>query len=157
MSKASLFARHINEIVSVAEGGPTQRDPDVVRSWLRCLNDHSLDPEHKGEARIVPEYVLNEHQQDAEDLMAIARFGMEDLYRRLNSMGYVMLLTDQLGVTVEELREALGDPSDGPPDFEAAAAQLGVTVEELKEALGVPEGGAPPGGGPSGGGGAPAP
>lgn len=101
MTDASSFESHVSEIVSAAEGGPTRRDPDVVRSWLRCLNDHSLDPEHRGEARIVPEHVLKDHQQDAEELMAIARFGMEDLYQRLNSMGYVMLLTDRHGVTVD--------------------------------------------------------
>jgi len=42
-----------------------------------------------------------------------------------------------LGVTVDELRDALGTP---PPDLEAAAAQLGVTVDELQEALGPPPG-----------------
>jgi hypothetical protein len=40
----------------------------------------------------------------------------------------------QLGVTVQQLRNALGTP---PPDFVAAARQLGVTVEELQNALGV--------------------
>jgi len=92
---------HVDEIIAVAEGGQTARDPAVVQSWLRCLNDYSLDPEHKGEARIVPESVLKEHQQESEDLLYTARFAMEDLYRRVNSMGYVLLLTDAKGVTVD--------------------------------------------------------
>jgi hypothetical protein len=37
-----------------------------------------------------------------------------------------------LGVTVDELLDALGPP---PPDLEAAAATLGVTMEELQAAL----------------------
>lgn len=41
----------------------------------------------------------------------------------------------QLGVTVEQLQQALGSP---PPDLQAAAAQLGVTVEQLRQALGTP-------------------
>ncbi len=101
MTDLTAFEQHVKEITRAAEGGETSRDPDVVRSWLRCLNDYSLDPEHKGEARIVPEHVLREHQQDAEELLSIARFGMEDLYRRVNSMGYVLLLTDSRGVTVD--------------------------------------------------------
>ncbi len=101
MSKARTFRTHVDEIVTAAEGGQTERDPEVVQSWLRCINDYSLDPEHKGEARIVPEAVLKEHQLEAEDLLATARFGMEDLYRRVNSMGYVLLLTDAKGVTVD--------------------------------------------------------
>ncbi len=39
---------------------------------------------------------------------------------------------EALGVTVEELAEALGGP---PPDFDAAAAALGVSTEELQALL----------------------
>jgi len=101
MNNGQLFENHVHEIVSAAGGASTGRDTEVVQSWLRCINDHSLDPEHKGEARIVTSNVLKEHQQEAEDLLTTARFGMEDLYRRVNSMGYVLLLTDAKGVTVD--------------------------------------------------------
>lgn len=46
-----------------------------------------------------------------------------------------------LGVTEEELRNALGDPQQGPPDLAAAAEQLGLTVEELEEVLKPPQDG----------------
>jgi transcriptional regulator of acetoin/glycerol metabolism len=101
MNAATAFDLHVQEIFAAAEGKRTNRDPKVVQSWLRCLHDHKLDPEHKGEARILPQHVLRQHQQDAADLMSIARFGMEDLYRRVNSMGYVLLLVNARGVTVD--------------------------------------------------------
>ena len=101
MDHAREFEHHVREIVNASEGKQTLRDGVVVESWLRCLNEHKLDPEHKGEARILPENTLRQHQQEAEDLLSIARFGMEDLYRRVNSMGYVLLLTDAKGVTVD--------------------------------------------------------
>ncbi|MCE8548425.1 sigma-54-dependent Fis family transcriptional regulator [Ruegeria pomeroyi] len=101
MNQTIVFEKHVQEIVDAAEGRATERDPEVVQSWLRCLNDHELDPEHRGEARILPETTLRQHRQEAEDLLSIARFGMEDLYRRVNSMGYVLLLTDAKGVTVD--------------------------------------------------------
>ncbi len=101
MTSDKAFDSHIREIITAAEGGPVDRDTEVVESWLRCLNNHNLDPEHKGEARIVTESQLLQHRQEAEDLLAIARYGMEDLYRRVNSMGYVLLLTDAKGVTVD--------------------------------------------------------
>lgn len=44
---------------------------------------------------------------------------------------------EQLGVTEEALIAALGDPEQGPPDFEAAAEALGVTEADLLAALGV--------------------
>jgi hypothetical protein len=47
----------------------------------------------------------------------------------------------KLGVSVEALRAALGEPGQGPPDLAAAAAQLNVSVEALREALGLPGGG----------------
>lgn len=101
MNQAQAFEQHVREITDAAEGKKIARDADVVQSWLRCIKDHNLDPEHKGEARILPETTLRQHQQEAEDLLSIARFGMEDLYRRVNSMGYVLLLTDAKGVTVD--------------------------------------------------------
>ena len=100
-SAASAFDSHVSEIVSAVEGGNTHRDPEVIESWLRCVRDYNLDPEHKGQARILPNSELRQHQQEAEELMSIARYGMEDLYRRVNSMGYVLLLTDAKGVTVD--------------------------------------------------------
>ncbi len=101
MADARAFDEHVREIMAAAEGNEIGRDPEVVQSWLRCLVDYKLDPEHKGEARILPDDQLKQHRQEAEDLLTIARFGMEDLYRRVNSMGYVLLLTDDKGVTVD--------------------------------------------------------
>ncbi|WP_460204570.1 hypothetical protein [Scytonema sp. NUACC21] len=52
----------------------------------------------------------------------------------------------KLGVTEQQLKDALGIPANPPtdpnqrpprPDFQAAAAKLGVTEQQLKDALGV--------------------
>jgi hypothetical protein len=51
-----------------------------------------------------------------------------------------------LGVTEEVLRQALGDPHQGPPNLAMVAAQLGVTDQALMEALGVRPGGPRPDG-----------
>ena len=101
MFDASAFDNHIREISEAAEGKRIDRDEAVVESWLRCINDHKLDPQHKGKARIVTENTLRHHQQEAEDLLNIARFAIEDLYQRVNRLGYVLLLTDAKGVTVD--------------------------------------------------------
>ncbi|MEA5504301.1 hypothetical protein VB735_14495 [Halotia wernerae UHCC 0503] len=55
----------------------------------------------------------------------------------------------KLGVTEQQLKDALGVPANPPtqgdrnqrpprPDLKAAAAKLGVTEQQLKDALGVP-------------------
>jgi hypothetical protein len=58
---------------------------------------------------------------------------------------------EKLGVTEEQLSEALGDMQQVFQDLAAVAAKLGVSEDSLREALGLPEGGPPNGGPPQGG------
>lgn len=109
-SKADVFmgfSDHIREIERVGQGSNTGRDAVVVESWRRCLETYQLDPSKAREAVIVSETRLREHRQQAEDLVHIARSGLERLYRQVAEQNYVLLLSDREGVTVE----FLGDPS----------------------------------------------
>ncbi len=101
------FSDHIKEIERVGQGSNTGRDAVVVASWRRCLETYQLDPAKAREAVIVSETRLREHRQQAEDLVHIARSGLERLYRQVAEQNYVLLLSDRQGVTVE----FLGDPS----------------------------------------------
>jgi transcriptional regulator of acetoin/glycerol metabolism len=96
---------HIREIEIVAQHGSESRDPIVVESWLRCLEKHGLDPTARSEAYIVPDAALRQHRQRSEDLIRIARSGIDDLYRLVAGQNYVLLLSDGCGVTVEYLGE----------------------------------------------------
>lgn len=100
MEEASLKS-HAEEILHVFEGGRSTRDENVIASWNRCLTEHKLDPEIALDARIVTDRELRMHQQEVEEFLRMARYGLEDLYRRVDSMGYVLLLTDAKGVTVD--------------------------------------------------------
>lgn len=95
--------RHIREIENVLQGLPAKRDPNVVQSWLRCLQQHRLDPATRGQAYILPQAQLRQHQQQSEELIAIARSGIENLYALVAGQNYVLLLADRAGVTVEYL------------------------------------------------------
>ncbi len=101
------FTDHVKEIERVGQGTNTGRDAVVLESWRRCLDAYQLDPAQAREAVIVSETRLREHRQQAEDLVHIARSGLERLYRQVAEQNYVLLLSDRLGVTVE----FLGDPS----------------------------------------------
>ena len=98
---------HIREVEDVAMGRASARDPFVVQSWLRCINEHRLDPTRACEAFILPETELRSHRQQSEELIAIARSGLEALYAQMAGESYVLLLGDRAGVAVE----FLGDPS----------------------------------------------
>lgn len=98
---------HIREIEVVSRQGSDRRDPIVVQSWLRCLGKHGLDPAARSEAYIVPDAALRRHRQRSEDLIRIARSGIDDLYRLVAGQNYVLLLSDGEGVTVEYLGEEI--------------------------------------------------
>ncbi len=96
-----MLRTHADEIHSVSEGIASGRDADVVASWLRCLKIHNLNPEEAKPALIHTQSRLRLHQQELEEFTRRARFGLEDLYSRVTGMGYVLLLTDAKGVTVD--------------------------------------------------------
>ncbi len=95
--------RHIREIEHVSQGRGVGRDPIVIDSWLRCLNQHGLDPSARAAAHIVTDAELREHRQRASDLVAIARSGIEQLFALVAGQNYVLMLSDRAGVTVEYL------------------------------------------------------
>lgn len=92
---------HIKELIRVAEGDPTERDPLILDSWRRCVGYHGLDPAVMRPAVIVEDRRLREHRDAMEELLRTARFGVEALYRHVTGLGYVVLLTDHQGITVD--------------------------------------------------------
>jgi transcriptional regulator of acetoin/glycerol metabolism len=92
---------HIDELVRVAEGAPSERDTVIQNSWRRCVTDHKLDPSSPQEAFILPSEQLRPHREAMEAFLHTARYGLEALYRKVAGLGYVLLLTDAKGVTVD--------------------------------------------------------
>jgi transcriptional regulator of acetoin/glycerol metabolism len=107
---------HIATVMQVAERGlaasDAARHDEIIRSsWLRCVHEHRLDPMRMQEAVILPGARIREHQDQMEDFLHIARFGLESLYQQVAGMGYVVLLTDARGVTVDFLGDLQQDGS----------------------------------------------
>ncbi len=102
----------------------------MVESWQRCLTRHGLDPATACEAVIVPQTRLKEHRQQSEELVHIARSGLERLYAQVAGQNYVLLLSDMQGVTVE----FMGDPHF---DHRLRRAGLYLGSEWLEERAGT--------------------
>ena len=100
-------SQHIREVESVVLGRRSVRDHSVAASWQRCVEHHGLDPTRACEAHIVTESRLREHREAAERLIRTARSGLETLHRQMSGQGYVLLLADAKGVTVDYI----GDPT----------------------------------------------
>ena len=98
---------HVREVENVASGRASSRDPWVVASWLRCINEHQLEPARACEPVILSASELRSHRQQSEELIRIARSGLEALYTQMAGQNYVLLLGDRAGVAVE----FLGDPA----------------------------------------------
>ena len=98
-------AQHIETVLSVAGHYARQDEAetsDLIRkSWLRCVNDYGLDPARPKPARIVTPDKLREHQEQIEEFMLVARVGMEQMYKRVCGLDYVLLLTDANGIAVD--------------------------------------------------------
>ena len=108
--------QHIATVMQVAADGvdakAAARHEQVIRdSWWRCVQQHRLDPTRMQEAIILPHERLREHQDQMDDLLHIARHGLESLYTKVAGLGYVVLLTDARGVTVDFLGDLVFEPS----------------------------------------------
>ncbi|MEK6345944.1 MAG: sigma-54-dependent Fis family transcriptional regulator [Burkholderia sp.] len=104
---------HIETVVLATTGelpaAMRTHDALIQSSWRRCVHQYGLDPARMQEARILPQIRLREHQQRIDDFTRIARHGLETLHGQVAGMGYVVLLTDADGVTVDYLGDANAD------------------------------------------------
>jgi transcriptional regulator of acetoin/glycerol metabolism len=100
-------AAHIDELVRVAVGENSARDTIIHQSWVRCVSEHKLDPVVLRDACIDTSGRLREHRDAMDEFLHTARFGLEMLYRQIAGLGYVLLLTDAKGITVD----FIGDPT----------------------------------------------
>jgi transcriptional regulator of acetoin/glycerol metabolism len=84
----------------VDDGAQTPQDW-VVRSWQRCLDDHHLDPFHTFHPCVESEGRVRHSRERLEDYLQVARGGMEQLFKHVADLGYLLLLTDEDGITVD--------------------------------------------------------
>ena len=106
---------HIATVMQVADSGvgapaAARHDAIIRASWERCVREHRLDPTRMQEAVILPQARLREHQDQMDAFLSIARHGLESLYHQVAGQGYVVLLTDARGVTVDFLGDLQMEP-----------------------------------------------
>jgi len=124
---------HVKEIDRVLNGEETGRDLLVAESWRRCVESYGMDPTRPDPAYIVSEAQLREHREQSEQLIAIARSGLQGLFRQVAGQNYVLLLADAKGVCVDFF---------GDPRFEDELRQAGLYLgsdwsEDLAGTCGV--------------------
>ena len=124
----SVQRQHIEHVFQLGEGLNVPQLPaqaTIRRSWLRCLNEYQLDPTRPRPARVVPQQTLIEHRESVDELLHVARAGVDQLYQQIAQLGYVLLLTDHRGITVE----FRGDPNQDQ-QLRRAGLYLGADWDE---------------------------
>ncbi len=105
----SAVMAHIDELVRAARDDGSARDPLISQSWRRCLAEYRLDPAAPRRAYIHTQARLREHRDALDDLIRVARFGVEALYRQVSGLGYVLILADARGVAVDFIGDSRRD------------------------------------------------
>ena len=118
---SSFAVEHVNRVRSVVQNrmarAPVASGSRITESWLRCLNEHQLDPASGIDPEIVGPAELQERQHSLADLRTAAEGEMANLYQQLAGSGYAIMLTDRDGV----LLNFFGDPG-----FTHAASKTGL-------------------------------
>jgi transcriptional regulator of acetoin/glycerol metabolism len=98
--------QHVASILAVARAPappPLKSDNTslIHRSWFRCVKDFGLDPSRPSSMQVESASTLRERRGEIEEYLAVARAGMEQLFKCVSELGYVLLLTDSRGVTID--------------------------------------------------------
>lgn len=96
--------QHIETLIRLSEGQPADLGGcrDVIRrSWERCVGEYRLDPGRPRPVRVLTQQALKEHREPVDELLHVARAGVDQLFAQIAPLGYVLLLTDRQGITVD--------------------------------------------------------
>ncbi|ACB96658.1 GAF modulated sigma54 specific transcriptional regulator, Fis family [Beijerinckia indica subsp. indica ATCC 9039] len=95
---------HAERIFTASFGGAETGDGPVgsliIASWRRCLDRHKLDPERQAETRVLSRGELREAREPLDALLSLSTPLLDDLYRQVADLGYVVMLTDGNGITL---------------------------------------------------------
>lgn len=99
------YQQEKNDVVSYVTDNFKKRNikPDtlVSRSWERSILDYGLDPDKGTEVEILTPQELQNQIERHQSYLQIARNGLNGLAKRINPANYAVLLTDEIGVTLD--------------------------------------------------------
>lgn len=106
---------HAETVMNIVRGGAplsTEADGSLIhRSWIRCFQDYKLDPSGQPHPRVESSIRLRQRREQHEAYLQAARSGMEQLYGHVADLGYVLMLADADGITLDYIGD---DSADSP-------------------------------------------
>lgn len=123
---------HAQQVLTLVQGnaqlaGPAA-DSSVARSWLRCLEQHNLDPAQNMPPTVIEHARLLERREQLLQVLEISSTEMNSLHRQLAGSGHAVLLTDASGVILNCVTKQAEKRA-----FEQAGLLLGADWSEAYE------------------------
>ncbi|HVC16205.1 MAG TPA: sigma-54-dependent Fis family transcriptional regulator [Rhodanobacter sp.] len=130
MSNALSARQPPSQIASLlrARMGTIQVAPHVTKSWDRCLNRYSMEPDAKRNTVVLDAESVRGRQQKLGELLHVARAEMENLYEQIAGSGYAVILSDADAVVLS----AVTDPNV-KREFRSAGLWVGAVWSEQNE------------------------
>ena len=111
-----------------ARTGMTQVAAHVAKSWDRCLNRYSMEPDAERNTIVLDADSVRARQQTFGELLGVARAEMENLYEQIAGSGYAVILSDADAVVLS----AITDPGL-KREFRGAGLWIGAVWSEQNE------------------------
>ncbi len=96
---------HVDTVLNIVDSGlPAKVEGEtqlIYRSWIRCFKDYGLDPARRQRLCVESTTKLRERREQHESYLQAARAGMEQLYGHFADLGYVVMLADAQGITLD--------------------------------------------------------
>ena len=111
-----------------ARTGMTQVSAHVAKSWDRCLNRYSMEPDAARNTIVLDAESVRARQLTFGELLGVARAEMENLYEQIAGSGYAVILSDADAVVLS----AITDPGL-KREFRSAGLWIGAVWSEQNE------------------------
>jgi transcriptional regulator of acetoin/glycerol metabolism len=118
-AEAHAQAHALRILDAVREGSRVSTDDAMASSWIRCLHEHRLHPDHPRRPTVVAAAELTDRQARLADVIGCARYEMSTLYQQLADTESAVVLTDTDGVILHMVSS---------PAFAADVTALGFHV-----------------------------
>ncbi|AND70726.1 hypothetical protein ATSB10_32720 [Dyella thiooxydans] len=130
MSNALTASQPSSRIASLLQAriGTSQVSPYVAKSWDRCLNRYSIEPDAERRTVVLDTASVRARQETLGELLGVARAEMENLYEQIAGSGYAVILSDADAVVLSAITD-----SQARRDFRGAGLWVGAVWSEQHE------------------------
>ncbi|WP_017463853.1 sigma-54-dependent Fis family transcriptional regulator [Dyella ginsengisoli] len=130
MSNALTASQPSSRIASLLQArvGTSQVSPYVAKSWDRCLNRYSIEPDAERRTVVLDTASVRTRQETLGELLGVARAEMENLYEQIAGSGYAVILSDADAVVLSAITD-----SQARRDFRGAGLWVGAVWSEQHE------------------------